>query len=55
LSPIPLWEECYSDDESEDKGDYSLPEELELPQTWMSLLNWRLLILEREENGVKHD
>jgi hypothetical protein len=25
------------------------------PQTWMHLLNERLLILDREENGVKHD
>jgi hypothetical protein len=44
LSPIPPWEEDSSDEESEDEVEHPFPEELELPQTWMSLFNGRLLI-----------
>jgi hypothetical protein len=44
LSPRPPWEEDSSDEESEDEVEHFFPEELELPQTWMPLLNWRLLI-----------
>jgi hypothetical protein len=31
FSPRPLWEEDFSDEESEDEGDHPLPEELEVP------------------------
>jgi hypothetical protein len=54
LSPRPIWEEDSSDEESEGEDEHPLPEEVELPQTWMHLLNGRLLISEMEENGVKH-
>jgi hypothetical protein len=56
LSPIPPWEEDSSDEESEDEVDHPLPEELDPPpKTWMPLLNGRLLICKREDNGMKQD
>jgi hypothetical protein len=50
----PIREEDYSDEESEGEDEYLLGEEVESPQTWMYLLNGRLLISEMEENCVKH-
>jgi hypothetical protein len=56
FSPIPLWEEDSSDEESEGECDHPLQEEVDPPtHTWMHLLNGRLLISEREDNGGNHD
>jgi hypothetical protein len=54
LSPIPLWEEDSSDEESEGEVYYPSPEQLEPPLTWTLLLSGTLLIYKREESGVKH-
>jgi hypothetical protein len=52
LSPIPPWEKDSSDEESEGEGDHPIPEELSSPQTWIHILNGRLLISEREESDL---